>query len=262
MDFLSFNPDSIRVFLLLVVRCSAVLFIIPFFGSRNWPLLAKAGLTMLMAFLLYPAARAQNWPLPQDILDFGLVVLAEMLLALCLGLTIHIILAGIQLGGQLVGFQLGFGIVNVLDPQSGAQVSIVAQLAYLIAVLLFLALDGHHLLIMALSWSVGTIKPGVINLSTDLLKQIIGLVLQLFALGIKLVAPAVAALLLTHTAMGIVAKAVPQINVLLMSFPLTISVGLFFFGFCLTLLGGYMSGFVGRDLGIMLNRTVRHLGGG
>lgn len=261
MNLITINPTQIEVFLLVMIRVSVVLFMLPFFGSRNWPLPAKVGLTFTLALLLYPLAANQAWPRINSLFDFGLIVVAELIFGLCLSLTVTIILAALQTGGQMIGFQMGLAVVNVVDPQTGTQQSIVAQLMYLTGVLLFLTLNGHHAFIIALADSITVLKPGVINLSLGLFNLVIKLSVQMFVLAVKLVAPALAALIFTHTAMGIVAKAVPQINVLLVSFPLTISVGLFFFGLCLSLLGAFMSGYAGRDLGLTLGRMLQFMGG-
>ncbi|MBW1711682.1 MAG: flagellar biosynthetic protein FliR, partial [Deltaproteobacteria bacterium] len=100
MDFIRLDPRQFQIFFLLLIRSSALLFILPFFGSRNWPLLTKVGLCLLMALILYPAARGQDWPQPDSVFDFVLIVTVEVMVALCLGLTINLILAGIQLGGE------------------------------------------------------------------------------------------------------------------------------------------------------------------
>ena len=106
------------------------------------------------------------------------------------------------------------------------------------------------------------VRPGQINLDAGLFNQVMRLTLLMFELSIKLVAPAVAVLLFAKTTMGIVAKAVPQINIMIVSFPLNIGVGLFFVGVSLLWIGQFMTGFVSRDLGIYLDRALRAMGGG
>ena len=154
MDFFGIDLDQFRIFFLVMIRCSVVLFFLPLFGSSTWPALAKVGLVLMLSFIFFPVARQQSWALPALIADYGLVVVVELLFALCLGLGINLILAAVQLGGQLVGFQLGFSIVNVIDPQSGSQVSIIGQFLYLMTILLFLSLNGHHFFIYALADSM------------------------------------------------------------------------------------------------------------
>ena len=262
MDYFGIDLDQFRIFFLVMIRCSVVLFFLPLFGSSTWPPLAKIGLILLLSFIFFPVARQQSWALPSLVADYGLVVVVEIMFALCLGLGINLILAAIQLGGQLVGFQLGFSIANVIDPQSGSQISVVGQFLYLMTILLFLALNGHHLFIYALADSMVLVKPGRINLDAGLFNQVMRLSLLMFELSIKLVAPAVAVLLFAKTTMGIVAKAVPQINVMIVSFPLNIGVGLFFVGISLIWIGRFMTEFVSRDLGVYLDRALRAMGGG
>ena len=261
MDFIRIDLDQFRIFFLVMIRCSVVLFFMPIFGSRNWPVLTKVGLVILLSLVLYPAAKGQAWALPALVADYGLVVITEALFALCLGLGINLILSAIQLGGQMVGFQLGFSIVNVIDPQSGGQVSVIGQFLYLMTVLLFLALNGHHLFIYSLADSITIIKPGQISLGPGLFSQVMRLTLLMFELSIKLVAPAVAVLLFAKTTMGVVAKAVPQLNVMIVSFPLNIGVGLFFVGISMLWIGRFMTEFVNRDLGGYLDQALKLLGG-
>lgn len=254
--------NQIRIFLLLMVRISVIIFFLPVFGSRNWPVLAKVGFVLTLALVLFPAARNLDWPPVGNLFDFGLVVLTEALIGLSLGLTIDLILAGIQLGGQILGFQLGFTIANVIDPQSGTQVSITGQMIYLMVILLFLVLNGHHVFILALSESLTLLRPGQVVIGTQLFNQLMTLCLQMFTLSIKIVAPALAVLLFAKTAMGIIAKAVPQINVMIVSFPLNIAIGLFFLGISFAWIGEFMTAYVSRDLAQELWRAMRGLGGG
>ncbi len=262
MDFFRIDLDQFRLFFLVLIRCSVVLFFLPIFGSRNWPALAKIGFVFLLALILFPKARLQDWALPAMVLDYGLVAVTELLFALCLGLGINLIFSAIQMGGQLVGFQLGFSIVNVIDPQSGGQISIIGQFLYLMTILLFLALNGHHLFIYSLADSITMIQPGRLNLDESLFNQVMRLTLLMFELSIRLVAPAVAVLLFAKTTMGVVAKAVPQINIMIVSFPLNIGVGIFFLGISLIWIGQYMTGFVENDLGAYLDRALKAMGGG
>jgi len=158
---------------------------------------------------------------------FLLALAAEVLTGYALGLVGYVFFAAIQLAGQLIDMQMGFGIVNVLDPQSGMQVPLVGSLYYLLALLIFLGIDGHHQLLSAVyqSYDVipilgGNFQPGF----TEFLVKLAG---YMFVMGVKLAAPIVAALLVADAALGFMARTVPQMNIFLVGMPLKILGGIF-----------------------------------
>ncbi|NVM23037.1 MAG: flagellar biosynthetic protein FliR [Desulfobacterales bacterium] len=249
MDFVSFSPEQFESFVLILVRISVVLFMLPIFGSVMLPNFIKAGLALVISIVLFPVVRPDPMLFPKGLLGSANLILSEVILGLIIGLTIRLFFAAIQLAGQLVGFQMGFAIASVLDPESGAQGSILSQMGYWIAILIFLLLDGHHVLLRTLADSFSMIEVGSLSLREGLFHKILEASGDMFAMAVKVGAPAIAALLFTSAAFGIVARTVPQINVLIMAFPLKIVVGLFFFGFSLDLLlyfmKQYVAGFAG-----------------
>jgi flagellar biosynthesis protein FliR len=140
------------------------------------------------------------------------------------------IFAGVLLGGQLAGIQMGFGIANLIDPQSHAQLTIVAQWQQLMAFLIFLVLDIHHLLIGALLASFHTVPPGELLVSAASLRGTITLAGEIFALGVRIAAPVMVALLLANAALGVLARTIPQLNVFVVGFPVNVGVGLLMLG--------------------------------
>jgi flagellar biosynthetic protein FliR len=137
------------------------------------------------------------------------------------------------MGGELVGFQMGLSLAHVIDPQSGMDSSALAQFHYFLGTLIFLAVDGHHWFFRALVQSFQVLAPGEIHLQAGLFTAFTTLTGNMFVIAVKLSAPVMAVLLFTQIAMGILAKAVPQVNILMTSFPITICVGLVFLGFSL-----------------------------
>lgn len=249
MDLLGLSPEEFKSLVLILIRISIVLFLLPIFGGRMLPNPVKAGLALMITIVLFPVIRPDPKLFPEGLLGVVNLILAELVLGLVIGLTIRLFFAAIQLAGQLIGFQMGFAIANVLDPESGAQGSILAQMGYWIAILIFLLLDGHHVLLRALADSFSIIEVGSLGLSKGLFHKMLEASGDMFAVAIKVGAPAIAALLLTSAAFGIIAKVVPQMNILIVAFPLKIVVGLFFFGLSLEVLlycmQQYLVGFEG-----------------
>jgi flagellar biosynthetic protein FliR len=174
------------------------------------------------------------------------VVAGEMMIGFILALSLRLIMTAAQVMGQLVGFQMGFAVANVVDPMSGAQVSVLAQFAYLVTVLVFLGVGGHLALIRALADSFTLVPPGGFGLSQNLLTRMMDLTAMMFSLAVRIGAPLIGALLFTQVTMGILAKTVPQMNILMVGFPLTISVGLIFLSLTLGLMVPIMENIFGN----------------
>ena len=139
---------------------------------------------------------------------------------------------------------MGFAMITMLDPQSGENLSIMDQIGYWVSSLLFLTLNGHHVLITTLVDSFSIVKSGMIQFKAGLLQQMIVMTAHIFALSIKIGAPAIAALLFTSTAFGVTAKFVPQMPIMIVAFPLKIFVGLIFFGISLQILATFAPAYI------------------
>jgi flagellar biosynthetic protein FliR len=140
-------------------------------------------------------------------------------------------------GAELAGLQMGYGIATVFDPTSGRQISLIGQLYAVVALLIFFAVDGHHLLLYALVESFRLVPSLTFYPSGDLVDGLMRLAGAMFVTGVQVAMPVVAAMLLANAALGILGRVVPQMNVLLMSFPITMGLGLLVIGASLSLFG-------------------------
>ncbi len=261
MELLNFSPEQFRIFLLVLVRISVVLYLFPVFSSTLIPATVKAGLALAMALVLMPAVPVDPARFPESIPAVCMMMVCELFVGLVLGLSVRIFMAAVELAGQTIGFQMGFAIINVLDPQSGSQVSIMGQIGNLVVLVIFLALNGHHALIMGLVESYRAVDIGTISLASGFMDQMNALMSDMFVIAIKMGAPAIVALLFTSAAFGITAKFAPQMNILIAAFPVKIVVGLTFFGFCLFAIELITRGYVSRLPGL-LTMLLNWLGGG
>jgi flagellar biosynthetic protein FliR len=244
------NSDQAVNFLTVFLRISVILFLMPIFGSVNLPTVWKAGLALLLALLLSQVVTSHPLPARSSV-EVAVILGAELVLGLVLGLSVRLILTSFQMAGQFIGFQMGFTIVNVIDPQSGAQSSIMAQFSYILAIFIFLMVNGHHYLLQALVRSFELIPPGSFQLHSGMVAKMLQLSSQMFLVAFKIAAPVMTALLLTTTALGLVSKTVPQINILIVGFPLNIGIGLLLFGISMGTLVPYFSRVLGQLLPIL-----------
>ena len=234
LNLFNFSLPQVQAAVLVFIRISAILFSAPLFGSRNVPLQLKAGLAMILTIIIFPVAGFKEVYF-NSVISLVPAMVGEILIGVIIGFTARLLFAAVQLGGQLVGFQMGFAIVNVLDPQTSAQVSIIAQLQNILTLLIFLAVNAHYWFILALASSFELIPPLGFCFNGSLMEAIVGLSCDMFLIAAKLAAPVIAVLFFTSVALGLVARTVPQMNIFIVGFPLKIAIGLFGVGFSLPL---------------------------
>jgi flagellar biosynthetic protein FliR len=255
MDILAISYQEYKAFFLVLIRVSAILVMFPFFNSRVIPTLIKAGLALMITIVLFPVINTKIVEFPGTLLGMVQLILAEVIIGMTLGILVQIFFEGVRMMGQMVGFQTGFAITNVLDPQSGIQVSIFANMAYLVAIVLFLLLNGHHILLNAVRDSFDIINVGSLSLNVGMLKKMIKISGDMFVIAVKIGAPPIAALLFTNVAFGLITKLMPQMNIMIVAFPVQICIGLFFFGISLNVLLGFMKSYV-EGLGPLLINSM------
>ena len=258
MNFLPIQYQEFKAFFLILIRVSVILLMFPFFSSRVIPVLAKAGLVLIITVILFSVIDNKVVEFPDTLCGMVQMITAELIIGMILGLLVQIVFEGIRMMGQLVGFQTGFAITNILDPQSGIQVSILSNMAYLVAMVIFLILNGHHILLNAIRESFEIINVGSLSLDRRIFQEIINASGDMFVIAIKIGAPAIAALLFTKVVFGLITKLIPQMNIMIVAFPIQIVIGLIFFGICLNVILRFMERYLG-DLGSLLINTMNCL---
>lgn len=220
--------QSLPVFMLIFCRISAFFVVIPVFSSRSIPTTFKIGLSFFISLVIFSAI-GTGVTVPQD-LTYVLLIAREVLIGLLLGFVGYLMFMTIQTAGSLIDIQIGFGMANVIDPMTGASAPILGNFKYMIAMLMFLSMNGHHYLLDAIVYSYKWIP-----LNNDLfLKMIDGSLseflvrtfAQSFVLAFQMAAPLVTALFLTDVGLAFLAKTAPQYNVFVIGIPLKIIVGL------------------------------------
>lgn len=214
---------------------------LPLFDSKNIPLLFKVGLSFTISIILFPVLKLTGIPFLTEIISFGIAIAGEIMLGVIIGLSVKLIFAGIQLAGQVTGFQMGLAIANLLDPVTQSQNSIIGQFKYLTAMLIFLAINAHHWFLRSLVASFRLVPPFDFQFNNSLMKHLMLLAGNMFIIAIKVGAPIIVVMLLTSVALGLVARTVPQMNIFIVAMPLQIVIGLIFLGFMLPYLSVFLS---------------------
>ncbi len=248
MDILNvIDPIQFRIYLLVLIRVSIILFMFPVFSSRVFPNQLKLGFAMVASLLFYSVVEIDLARFPLSAISTGLLIMAEALIGLTIGLCLRMFFGSVQLAGQIIGFQMGFAMINVVDPQTGSNVSIMDQLGYWVCVVVFLLLNGHHIMFMAVIDSFKLVPIGFFMMQEILMLKFLDMGTQLFFLAIKIGAPVIASLAFVSVGFGLMAKFSPQMNVMIVAFPLKIAAGLLLFGLVIQIIvivtQNYIAGF-------------------
>ncbi len=255
------DPIEFRTYMLVLIRISILFFMFPVFSSNVFPNRLKMGFALVAALLFYSVVEIDLSRFPLSVGATGLLILAEALIGLTLGLCLRMFFASVQLAGQIIGFQMGFAMINVVDPQTGANVSIMDQLGYWVCVVIFLLLNGHHIMFLAVIDSFELVPIGFFMMQKVMMIKVLELGSQLFLLAIKIGAPVIASLAFVSVGFGLMAKFSPQMNVMIVAFPLKIMAGLLLFGLVIQVISIVTQGYI-KDFREILMFFLFFAGGG
>jgi flagellar biosynthetic protein FliR len=241
-----FSLVQMQMFFAVLVRVAAILMSIPIFSGRNIPTVLKAGFVLAVSLVLYPLVQVEPASAAAATPLFIIGVAGEILLGVAVGLIVRAIFAGVQLAGQLAGYQMGMAIANVIDPDSSDQIPLISQFYQVLAVLIFVTVNAHYWFLGAMQESFRLVPPYGFQLSHSLMHQLIELGSGIFIIGLKIGAPVMVVLLLTSVAFGLIARTVPQMNIFIVAIPLKIAVGFLFIFFSLPYCTAYLTSLFGE----------------
>ncbi len=226
-NLLSYDAGQLLAFILVLVRVSGIISTAPIFGSSVSPPQVKIVLSLMLALILFPfIPTIQVFPDRPD--HYIVLIASELLIGLVLGMIGQFLFAAVEFAGTVIGFQMGLGMANVFDPQSQEQVSLVGRFESTTATLIFLAMDGHLIVIQALVRSYSILPPGGARINQPLVDKLTELSASVFVIGLQIGAPLIVALFLANAIVGLLARSVPQIQVFVVGFPLTLLLGFLF----------------------------------
>jgi flagellar biosynthesis protein FliR len=227
--------NQIGLFVLVFIRIASALVVLPFFGHSACPQLIKAGLAAVLAMLLLPGLPAGLPPVSGTVIDFFLLALRETACGILIGFAGQFLFWGVEIAGQLIGFQAGFSVVSSIDPNTESQSTVLTQFYNIVAMLVFLGLDGHHMMLRAIADSLHTIPVGQLGMDGRLQVWLLAAIKGVMADGIRLAAPLMVTLLLTDVGLGVLTRIAPTLNVFVIGFPLKVAISLLMISTTLTI---------------------------
>jgi flagellar biosynthetic protein FliR len=240
--------ESAMAFVLVLVRVACIVAFLPFLGMGAAPRAIKAAMAITVAVALCPVAAVHLPVTSLQPVQFFLYVAAEAVFGALIGLSAAFIFGGIRVAGDMLGSQMGMGLAEAADPLSDEQSNPLGTFCQVVGVLVFFALNGHHMMLEAMrqsfvQWPVGSF------LSPGFLREVsVNAAAQGLLTAVQLAAPLLVLLLLVSLIMALMARLVAEVNVLIIAFPLRIGVGLVGLTFFVPVLVNF-SGEVAREMG-------------
>ena len=230
MDIFNLNYAEFERFLFVFFRVGALIIFVPVLGSKQIPMTMKIGFIFFISIVIFPLVQGRPLPEPRSVFELATFLMADVTIGLGIAFIARLIFGAVQVAGTVVDFQMGFGVVNVIDPQTDTQVSVTAQFHNILAILIFLVTDAHHFIIQAIVDSFFIINPAEVDFTGITPEYMLHLFSGTFTTAVKIAAPIMAILFFLSVGLGLVARTVPQMNVFIVGFPLQIGVGLVMVG--------------------------------
>ncbi len=213
-----------QAFLVLISRIGGLLAAIPVLSGQAVPVKVKIALILSLGLLLAPMVHLPSVPYEPVALAAGLV--SEMTIGMAIGLAVRLFFSALEVAGELIGIQMGFGVVQLFDPATAHQMPIIGRFFTLSASLVFLSLNGHMFFVATILSSYEAIPAFGASLSGEVGDDVLRLSQNMFVLGLKLAAPVLVVIFVINILLAMLGRAVSQINVFVLSFPVTIAGGL------------------------------------
>lgn len=215
-------------FLLILARLTSFFVTLPLTSYRGIPNLVKVFLAFVVAYLIYLSADF-SYVGAEALIGFRYIMLlgAEVLTGLLLGFVVLLFFTAFRIAGQFADVKIGFAMAAVFDPQFAGQVTLIGQFYYLLAILVYFAVNGHHHLFLAIHNSFTLVPLGQPVFSDITVRLLFSSFYHVWLVAFQIAAPVIAAILITDISLGLISKTVPQLQVFLVGMPLKVFLGLF-----------------------------------
>jgi flagellar biosynthetic protein FliR len=217
-----FNEGRTAAFILLFTRFSALFMAVPIFSHANIPMSAKAAMAFFFTIFFFGALPPLQIPL--DGMSLTIAILGEMLFGLTVGIVLQLAYHVITFAGGQISFMMGFSLASAIDPQSGVSMPIIGQFLALVSLMVLLALDLHHWILLLASDSIASVPLGGFMLTPELFQYIMHATLNMFVVGFMIAFPITALSMLADVIFGMLMKTMPQFNLLVIGMPIKIGV--------------------------------------
>lgn len=255
MDLMSLiAPKNIIGFIMVITRLSGMIVTAPLFSKYPIPPQVKAWLVAIVAFIMYPVVVAKSsFIVPTNLPELTLYLTKEFVIGALIGFIANFIFVGVQMAGQLLSQQIGLAMSNIMDPATQTSNPVLGEFYMIIATMLFLTLNAHQMLFVAVYQSFEKIPPGLNILYTPaFVDQILHMSSDIFLISLKLVLPLFCVFFVMEVLFGVLAKMIPQMNIFMVAIPFKIYIGLMLMIVFVSPMANYMSVLIENHMQTML----------
>ena len=217
-----FRDDYVVGFLLLFFRFGALFMATPIFSHQNIPMTVKTAMAFFFTIVFYPSM--PPLAIEINVASIFLAILSELFFGLAIGIVLLLAYNVITFAGGQISFMMGFSMASAIDPQTGVSMPIVSQFLSLMGLMILLALDLHHWMLLYIDSSLRAVPLGGFLMSEDLFNYIISATSNMFVVGFMIAFPIIALTWLSDIIFGMLMKTMPQFNLLVIGFPIKIMV--------------------------------------
>lgn len=212
------------MFFLIFVRITSFFVTAPFFGIRGVPVMVKVALGLLVSIFLLPVIPL-TYP-ANDLWAYITAAVNEAFAGLLLGYMTSLVFSAIQFAGQVLDLHMGMAMSTIFDPQYAIDTTIVGQFFTIFGMLLFLQLNGHHALLLALKESFLYLPLGGLAFDGGVAWAVVKLFAGMLSLALRIASPIIVVLVLSDLVLSLISRTVPQLNVFILGFPLKAGLGM------------------------------------
>lgn len=253
---ISFSSQQIELWLASVfwpfVRILAIIASGPVLGHRGVPVRVKIGLAMLTTAIVAPSVASPMHGLASA--EGFILLVQQILIGVAMGFTLRVIIAAVELAGELIGFQMGLNFSGFFDPSTSTQGTPIGSWLGMLVTLMFLALNGHLVLIYGVAESFRVFPMSIDSMHFGDWGRLAALGAELFRVGVYVALPVLAALLVCNLGLGVLARVAPQLNIFAVGFSVTLLVGFLMLALSLPFIGQYLEVTINRGAEMMLRR--------
>jgi flagellar biosynthetic protein FliR len=230
METLTIPLRPILLYVVVLARVGGLVTFAPFWSHQAVTARVRASIAALLALVVTPVVAPRLNTPPTNMVELALVIGGELAIGCALGFVGKLVFSALEVAAQIIGFQLGLSMASVIDPATRAQTAALGTVAQMMGLMVLLAADGHHWLLRATVQSYTTVGPGGFVASAKLLEVMLRLSANALAVGVAMAAPAIVVLLAVEVLLGVMGRAAPRLELMVMSFPVKIAVGLWVIG--------------------------------
>lgn len=253
MDTITIPLRPVLLFAVVLARIGGLVTFAPFWSLAAVPKQVRVVLALLMALIVTPAVAQRLETPPTDMINLALIIIGELVIGCALGFVGQLVFSGLEMAAHVLSTQMGFTLGAIINPMTQAQTSPLGTMAQMCGLVILMAADGHHWLLSATVRSFQAVPPGGFSATPQLAQLMLRLSADILTVGVALAAPAIIILMTVEFALAIAGKIAPQLQVLVIGFPVKIMVGLWLIGASLYFLPGAF-----RDVLSAIRQSLLH----